>query len=230
MFTKRLIRNIIKELDTQTAVKVSIIAFGDSTLGEVMVTMGPAQFATQSGIETAVAGITVYGSTTAAAGGIDEAVNQLDTTDNVNDVMIVVTDGFDRQQVQVATAAANAASAGITALSVSYEPQYSQSTMEDIANQIQQNIFIGSSSTLPALAGDIVTNICSGQHRAAKIVKKPQPVLHRFVYEAASLFIDKFQKPPSWLPQYHLWREGQIVGFTGKRKPTTKPRKKPRRP
>ena len=36
-----------------------------------------------------------YGETTAVGGGITEGASQMNTNDNVSDMMIVITDGFD---------------------------------------------------------------------------------------------------------------------------------------
>ena len=62
-----------------------------------------------------------YGETTAAAGGITEGASQMDTTDSINDLMIVITDGFDGDLSALQSASAAVAADGITAIGVAYE-------------------------------------------------------------------------------------------------------------
>ena len=55
------------------------------------------------------------------AGGVTEAASQMYTNDNVNDMMIVITDGFDGDIVSLKEASAEAATAGITVFGVAYD-------------------------------------------------------------------------------------------------------------
>ena len=48
------VKEIVSQFDTQTAVKINIVGVGDSRLGQVEVTMGPSQFATESQIQAAI--------------------------------------------------------------------------------------------------------------------------------------------------------------------------------
>ena len=97
--------------DTQTVVKVAITAVGDSRTGQIENTLGPVQFANTGKIQNSINGIEWlnknyfelilkskffrYGETTAVGGGITEGASQMNTNDNVSDMMIVITDGFD---------------------------------------------------------------------------------------------------------------------------------------
>ena len=52
------VKDLIKQFDTQTVVKVSITAVGDHRNGEVDVILGPAQFGTESELQAAIDAIT----------------------------------------------------------------------------------------------------------------------------------------------------------------------------
>ena len=74
-------------------------------------------------LQAAIDGMTWYGETTAIACALDEGANQMNTGDNINDVMIgelcfsrqkkyyflVLTDGWDSDAGEVATSSANVA-------------------------------------------------------------------------------------------------------------------------
>ena len=62
-----------------------------------------------------------YGETTAIAGGITAGADQMDTSDDVSDMMIVITDGFDGDLTALQTASAAVAAEGITVLGVAYD-------------------------------------------------------------------------------------------------------------
>ena len=62
-----------------------------------------------------------YGETTAAAGGVTAGASTMDTNDNVSDMMIVITDGFDGDLSALQSASAAVAADGITALGVAYD-------------------------------------------------------------------------------------------------------------
>jgi len=62
-----------------------------------------------------------YGQTTAVAGGITSGADQLDTTDSVSDILLVITDGFDGDLTALQTASAAVAASGITALGIAYD-------------------------------------------------------------------------------------------------------------
>ena len=62
-----------------------------------------------------------YGETTAAAGGVTMGADQMDTNDDVTDMMIVITDGFDGDLTALQAASAAAAAEGIIALGVAYD-------------------------------------------------------------------------------------------------------------
>lgn len=47
--------------------------------------------------------------------------DQLDTTDDVSDILMVITDGFDGDLTALQTASAAVAAAGITTLGVAYD-------------------------------------------------------------------------------------------------------------
>merc|ERR1712037_260099 len=91
-------------MGTQTAVKISITDIGDGRDGQVSTVLGPTQFVDTSDINSALNSLTWYGTTTATADGITEGASQMDTSDNVNDVMIVITDGFDGDLSSLQTA------------------------------------------------------------------------------------------------------------------------------
>jgi len=54
------VKDLIKEFDTQTVVKVSITAVGDYRTGQVATVLGPAQFSTESDLQDAVDAITWF--------------------------------------------------------------------------------------------------------------------------------------------------------------------------
>ena len=113
-------------------------------------------------LQQAVDDMTWYGETTAIACALDEGANQMNTGDNINDVMIgminqinlnhhfnnylilVLTDGWDSEQQDVSTAAGNVANAGITTLVIGYDTGStppSPGTLDIIANGIGSNVF-----------------------------------------------------------------------------------------
>lgn len=110
--------------------------------------LGPTQFVDTSDINSALNSLTWYGTTTAIADGITEGASQMDTTDNVNDVMIVITDGFDGDLSSLQTASAAVATAGITAIAIGYDENGGiiGSTLEDIANGVSSNVIEATST------------------------------------------------------------------------------------
>ena len=56
------VADLIKQFDTQTVVKVSLTAVGDTRTGQVDLLLGPAQFATEAALQAAIDGITWYDS------------------------------------------------------------------------------------------------------------------------------------------------------------------------
>lgn len=72
----------------------------------------------------------------------------MDTSDNVNDVMVVITDGFDGDLSSLQTASAAVATAGITAIAIGYDENGGiiGSTLEDIANGVSSNVIEATST------------------------------------------------------------------------------------
>ena len=110
--------------------------------------LGPTQFVDTSDINSALNSLTWYGATTAIADGITEGASQMDTSDNVNDVMVVITDGFDGDLSSLQTASAAVAAAGITAIAIGYDENGGiiGSTLEDIANGVSSNVIEATST------------------------------------------------------------------------------------
>ena len=150
--------------DTQNTVRISIVSSGDYRQSEVKVELGPVQFASFNTLNTAIDGMTWWGGTTALAGAVIAATNQFDTSDDVNDVMIVLTDGIDGDLDPLRTACANAQSDGITIIAVGYEIHHGifMETLKDIANNIEENVFRASGNeALVALQETLFQATCN---------------------------------------------------------------------
>jgi hypothetical protein len=85
--------------------------------------------------------------------------------------------------------------------------------MNTIANGETSNIFTGNTNTLDALAEDIVEKICSSNRRTTTKKWKPTRIVKKYVWEAASKYINKMNDIPSWMPKYKLWKAGKIEHF-----------------
>ncbi|CAG5089183.1 Oidioi.mRNA.OKI2018_I69.PAR.g12117.t1.cds [Oikopleura dioica] len=216
-------RDLLAEFDTQTVVKISITDIGDGREGQVNTVLGPAQFVDTSDINSALNSLTWYGETTAIADGITEGASQMDTSDNVNDVMIVITDGFDGDLSSLQTASAAVATAGITAIAIGYDENGGiiGSTLEDIANGVSGNVLEATStSELQGLSTSVFNTICSASRRRSRPRAQMlgKIVVNQFIYEAASKYKNQFNSVPNWLPQYNDWSTGKIRVFTYERK------------
>ena len=88
------------------------------------------------------------------------------------------------------------------------------SNLETIANGESDNVFTGTSDALAALALEIVDQICASGLRSAPQKWRPAKIVNKFIYEAASKFVDQFKMIPSWIPQYDEWKAGKIQHFT----------------
>lgn len=93
------------------------------------------------------------------------------------------------------------------------------STLEEIANGVTSNVFTaGSSAALASLQTDIFDAICSGGQRIDSPEWVVKDIVNRFIYEAASKYKNKFSAIPNWIPDFALWKDGQIPFFSYKRK------------
>lgn len=220
------VKDLIDMFDTQNTVDVSIISVGDCAGGQ----SGPTpqmnvdfaqSHADGATLQNAVDGMTWYGETTAIACALDEGANQMNTGDNINDVMIVLTDGWDSEQGDVSTSAGNVAAAGITTLVIGYDTGStppSPGTLDIIANGVGSNVFNqqGDVSSLDGIREDVFNTICgaaSSRLSPGKAKKKwVMPEIQQpFVWKAVAKYVDKFDALPDWTPCYKEYRESQFT-------------------
>lgn len=71
---------------------------------------------------------------------------------------------------------------------------------------------MGSSNAVADLADQIVSNICGSGLRSATNWQ-PARILNKFIFEAASKFVDQFATVPQWIPGYKEWADGEIPFF-----------------
>jgi len=125
----------------------------------------------------AVDSVEWIGGNTNMTGGVYTGASQMDTSDNVNDILIIISDGFDSYSMSNAIQAAqDAAGSGITIMSIAYGNNnfYSLFTMTQIANMETPNVFTaGSNDDLQDLPSDILFQMCSLTHSGEFSYPKP---------------------------------------------------------
>jgi len=218
------VKDLIAMFDTQNTVDVSIISVGDCQGGSSAQQMN-VDFAQSHGdeatLQAAVDGMTWFEQTTAIGCALDEGANQMETGDNINDVMIVLTDGWDSDQQDVSDAAGNVAAAGITTLVVGYDTGStppSPGTLDIIANGDSNNVFNeqGSVSSLDGILEDVFNAICgAASSRMTPGTPKKKWIMPEiqqpFVWKAVAKYVDKFDALPDWTPCYKEYRESQFT-------------------
>jgi hypothetical protein len=144
--------------------------------------------------------------------GVQVAASQMDTTDDKQDIMIIISDGFDSFSMSDAvSAASDVAGDGITIISIAFGQNnfYSLFTMSQIANEQSSNVFTaGSEEDLGDLPDDVLAQMCSltGPSRLATDptrVTETEGSLSQ-VYNIPGLaeligqYIDQDGQPPDW--------------------------------
>jgi len=81
--------NLANMYDTINQVKIGLTSFSESAVLEM-----PLDFYNQLELQDGVSNMTWQGSFTNITSGVETALNDMDTTDGVDDVMILITDGF----------------------------------------------------------------------------------------------------------------------------------------
>ena len=148
--------------------------------------------------------------------GIDEGASLIDTSDNVTDLMIILSDGFDSfNSAEVIAAANQVTSAGTTILSIGFGQNnfinFLQMMM--VANMVQPNFFTaGSGSALMGLVDPILLQICA-QGSSRSLGVNPYSVADPledigYLYKAIGIYIDVYGKAP-------VWAESILRDYTG---------------
>ena len=96
------------------------------------------------------------GETTAAASAIEAAHETMDTSDNINDVMIIMTDGWDSDMLTVQENINAAGADGITTLAIGFGAGgfYNEWSLLDMAQGNPNNLFMV--SWLPTVGSRMV--------------------------------------------------------------------------
>lgn len=197
------LHNFVRLFDTAARVRVSLVTFSHFH----QVDISPVQHMTSAGFTSVVFNINWIGETTAAASAIAAAHATMDTTDNVNDVMVIMTDGWDSDMLSV-TDNINAVGAdGITTLVVGFGAGgfYNEWSLLDMAQGNANNMFIAKTAdALETITHDVFAGVCTANAMKAKMLSKsyvlPDVPESVFLLEAAASYLDVFGILPSWTP------------------------------
>jgi len=92
------------------------------------------------------------------------------------------------------------------------------SAMEDIASNKFENVFwTPSNKALLEITGALRTRLCTIRPMERHQYIPPNKIINQVTYEASSRYKNNLNTIPSWLPDYKLWRNGQIPYFTYER-------------
>ena len=151
---------LLGPMDTSTQMQVAISSFSDEAVNDL-----PMGHYNTLEIWDAVESVNWVGGNTNITGGVQVGANEMDTTDNTNDVLIIISDGFDSYSMMNAiNAAQEAAGDGITIISIAFGNNnfYSLFTMSQLASMSSPNIFTaGSNDDLVGLSQDVLSQVCS---------------------------------------------------------------------
>ena len=151
---------LLGPMDTSTQMQVAITSFSDEAVNNL-----PMGHYNTLEIWDAVESVDWVGGNTNITGGVQVGASQMNTNDDINDILIIISDGFDSYSMMNAiNAAKEAAGDGITIISIAFGNNnfYSLFTMSQLASMSTPNIFTaGSNDDLMDLPGGILSQVCS---------------------------------------------------------------------
>ena len=145
----------------------------------------------------------------------------MDTNDNINDVMVIMTDGWDSDLVSLQANINSAASDGITTLVVGFGAGgfYNTWSLLDMAQGNSNNLFIVSKTqhvgkimavkaqtaeALESITPTVFDGVCTANAlsavKAAQSYSLPAVPENVFLLEAAATYLDIFGFLPNWTP------------------------------
>ena len=206
------LHNFVRLFDTLASVRVSLVTFSHYH----QVDISPVQHMTTAGFTSVVFNINWIGETTAAGSAIAAAHDTMNVNDNINDVMVIMTDGWDSDILTVNDNIAAAGADGITTLAVGFGAGgfYNEWSLLDMAQGIQNNVFIAATpQALETIVMDVFAGVCTANAAKAKQIHKLQPPVslpsNVFLMQAAGQYLDIFGFLPSWTPGYSEWQRSQ---------------------
>ena len=154
-----------------------------------------------------VANISWVGGLTNMQAGVDQGATTIDSTDDVADVMIIISDGFDSFNSQaVITAANEVTDAGATIMTIGFGQNnfinFLQMMM--MANMVPENFYTaGSGDALMGIVDDVIAQICSlNSSRSSSLVQTDYDTDaldgRWYLYKAIGIYLDLYGKPPVW--------------------------------
>lgn len=197
------LHNFVRLFDTVARVRVSLVTFSHFH----QVDIAPVQHMTSAGFTSVVFNINWIGETTAAASAIEAAHQTMDTTDNINDVMVIMTDGWDSDVLSVQENIAAVGADGVTTLVVGFGANgfYNTWSLLDMAQGNSNNLFIAQTpEALESITHSVFDGVCTANAMIAKGLAKsyvlPEAPEEVFLLEAAASYLDVFGVLPSWTP------------------------------
>jgi len=199
-YTFAFFTDLLAQFEADTQVKLSIISFSNSAVVNL-----PLDFYTPQEVDTAISNIAWVGQGTNITAGLEAATGQIDTSDNVNDIMVVMSDGFDSYSIGDVIGQANAlVNAGVSTISIAFGLNnfYSSFVLEAIANYVTPNVFTaGSGQAVESLVDGVFDSICS-QTPSRRTVSLSDTINWNdpaiFLTPAAGRYLDKYGKLPAW--------------------------------
>ena len=199
-FVADFFNSLLGPMDTSTQVDLGIVSFSDTAV----VDLPPGHYTTTE-VWDAVDNVHWVGGNTNITGGVVLGASQMNTDDDVTDILIVISDGFDSFSMSDAVAAANSAGAdGITIISIAFGNNnfYSLFTMSQIANMESENLFTaGSNEDLAGLPPDILDQLCAVTGAQRTILFDPatnEIAMRSKLIASIARFVDANGIPPKW--------------------------------
>lgn len=199
-YTFGFFNDLLTQFEADTQVKLSIISFSDSAIVNL-----PLDFYTTQQVDAAVGNIAWVGQGTNITAGLEAATTQIDTSDNVNDILVVMSDGFDSYSIGDVIGQANElVDAGVSPISIAFGLNnfFSSFVLEAIANYVTPNVFTaGSGQAVDELLDDVFQSICSQLPSSRTVnvldtIDMNDPAV--FLTPAAGRYLDKNGALPAW--------------------------------
>lgn len=199
-YTFGFFNELLTQFESDTQVKLSIISFSDGANVNL-----PLNFYTSQEVDTAVSNIAWVGQGTNITAGLELAITEIDTSDSVNDILIVMSDGFDSYSIADVIGEANTiANSGVSVISIAFGLNnfYSSFVLEAIASYVTPNVFTaGSGQAVSALVDDVFESVCAQTPNRRTVnlsntIDWNDPAI--FLTPAAGRYLDKHGVLPSW--------------------------------
>jgi len=186
-------------MDTSNQMQVAITSFSDEAVNNL-----PMGHYNTLEVWDAVDSVAWVGGNTNITGGVQVGASQMNTNDDVNDVLIIISDGFDSfSMTDAVSTASNAVGDGITIISIAFGANnfYSLFTMSQLANMDTPNVFTaGSNDALMGQTDDIIGQMCS-LTQSGRLTADPDEKLkqqNQQLYKVVGILLDLYGEPPAW--------------------------------